>query len=209
MARNIPTLKARARFRERLLFGLTLAKPLRLFCDHCDKFVPSDLKWRCSHCNGENTRTWRNSFLNKCEHCKRSPKSYECPHCQKINFLDRDSDAGHPARQSVAPDPSLADFDYRAFKRELHGDKVEDLRHEIDVERLNLELASLKAARTEPLNDPRARLEKSFSEHDAHMMAVHEIARRERQRNAEKYRDDPELREMADDSVQMWVERNC
>ena len=104
MARKITSLKARRLFRRRLVFGLIL-KPLRLFCDHCDKYVPSNMEWVCGHCNEPNLVTKYYSFLNKCYNCKRAPKSYVCPHCGEVNFLDKDRDDSHPARKGAAPVP--------------------------------------------------------------------------------------------------------
>src|ERR1041385_8201165 len=97
MARKINPLKARGIYKGRLLLGMVL-KPLRLFCDHCDKYIPSDMEWRCGYCNEENRATRLYSFLNKCQKCKRSPKAVVCPHCQKINFLDKERVGTHPAR---------------------------------------------------------------------------------------------------------------
>jgi hypothetical protein len=207
MARNIPTLKAKSRFKQRLFFGL-IFRPLRLFCKDCDKYVPSDMAWRCSYCNRENTRTKLYSFLHKCQQCKRSPKSFACPHCESLNFLDKDDNGSHPARSTAAPCSPTLKVDPRAEKRRAHDEQKEALEQAIVIARLDAELTAVKAS-TEIGKETSApeRLEKSYSDHDAHVLAAHRIAKRERESNAKKYKDDPEFREMADQSVQCWLEQ--
>jgi len=207
MARKIPTLKARQRYRERLVLGLVF-QPLRLFCDHCDGYVPSDLEWRCSHCHGENRRTTLYSFLNRCQHCKRPPKSYACPQCGKLNFLDKANDGTHPARRLEPPAVPPGVEEEQERKRRAHGHRKEDLEQEIVEAKLNAELERLKAAsELSRKRSPAEKLEKSFAEHDGHVLAAHRIARREQALNAERYADDPEFRKRADESVAAWLER--
>jgi hypothetical protein len=205
MARTIDSiLKARARFVERLVFGIAL-HPLRLFCTHCGKYVPSDMEWVCGYCDHGNTKTNRFSFLSRCEECRRGPKSFVCPHCGTVHCLDKDADTQHPARKpGPAPVPPL---DPREGKRQAHEERKEDLEHKIAIARLNAELAKVKAeVKPSKTMSAREKLEKSFTEHDTHTMAVHEIAKRERQQNAEKYKDAPDLLRMANDSLQGWTE---
>lgn len=200
-------LKARGRFKQRLLLGM-IFRPLRLFCKHCDKYVPSDMVWCCSHCNRENIRTKLYSFLHKCQQCKRAPKSFACPHCENLNFLDKDEEGSHPARGVGAPPAPLVKVDSRIEKRRAHDEQKEALEQEIVIARLDAELAAVKAtADTAKERSAPERLEKSFSDHDAHVLAAHRIAKRERESNATKYKDDPEFREMADQSVQCWLEQ--
>ncbi|HWA85283.1 MAG TPA: zinc ribbon domain-containing protein [Opitutus sp.] len=185
-----------------------MLKPLRLFCEHCDKYVPSDMPWQCSHCNFENDRTRYYSFLNKCQECKRPPKSYVCPHCGTVNFLDKDQDSAHPARKStrcVLPEPVI---DLREEKQRQHEDQKQDLVREIEITKLNARLAQLKASPEfqKELN-AREKLEKSFSEHDAHVMGVYMIEKEQRAKHAERHKDDPEMLEKANESLGMWVEK--
>lgn len=207
MARKITSLKARKIFKTRLLLGLVL-KPLRLFCEHCDKYVPSDMEWVCGHCNEHNHFTKYYSFLNKCRRCKRPPKSYICPHCGAVNYLDKDEESLHPARQidNTVPAPPL---DHRVEKRQAHEERKEDLANEIEIARLNAALARLKESaefgfETEAMR----KLEKSFSEHDAHVMGVHKIEAREEKLIPEKYKDDPVRQDQARDSLKKWVSDN-
>lgn len=205
MAKRIPNLKARSRFRQRLLLGLTV-KPVRLFCESCDKYVPSDMPWRCSHCDHDNTKTKIYSFLNKCRECKRSPKSYVCPHCGSINFLDRDMNAAHPARKMpayVVPEPPP---DEEEEKQRQHDNRKQDLEREIEITRLNARLAQLKTSAEFKDVTAREALQKSFSEHDAHMMGTYIIEKEQRAKNAEQYKDEPELLSKANESLSLWVE---
>lgn len=206
MAGKVPLLKARARFKERLFFGFMLP-PLRLFCEPCGHYVPSSMEWVCSRCHHENRRTSLNSFLHQCEQCKQAPKSFECPQCKAVNFLTADSDGTHPARTIPPPPVPAREFDLVKLQRELRNEEKEDLKHAVMLARLNAELAQHKAAAEKPTEQgPRERLEKSFAEHQAHLLEAHRIARREKQQNAETYRDDPEFLEMADEAVQAWLE---
>lgn len=208
MARRIPTLKAKTHYKQRLLFGMVL-KPLRLFCDHCDKYVPSDMSWRCSHCRHENERTRIHSFLNKCRNCKRSPKSYACPHCGQLNFLDTDQEAAHPALPvGSQPPPPAPAVDAQEQMLRKRAEQKATLEHKIVIARLDAELRGIKeSVDFKKEKSARERLEKSFNDHDAHMMGAHKLAQEQRRKNAETYNDDPELRGMADESVQHWLEQ--
>lgn len=212
MAGRIPTLKARGRFKARLLLGLTL-RPLRLFCERCDAYIPSDMVWVCSYCNFENRITQIYSFLNKCQNCKRPPKSYVCPRCTSVNFLDRDSDGSHPAwgahaLPNAAPTAAMVEEDPLEKKRREQLEEREDLQHQIEVARLNERLQELKSSTAFKQEvSAMERLEKSFSEHDAHTMGVHIIAKRERALITEQFKDDPEMRERAEASLTNWLEK--
>jgi hypothetical protein len=144
MAKIVTSLTARAKFQERLIFSVLL-KPLRMFCNHCDKFIPSDIAWKCGHCDAENLQTKIYSFLNKCRRCKRSPKSFVCPHCNGYVFLDLSNDSSNPARDSnfKLKEPDVTEEeDHRRYIRGLEMQKFE-LEREIMVTRLNVELSTL------------------------------------------------------------------
>src|SRR5258708_5258030 len=106
----ISTLKARKKYKQRLLFGLAVKTLGPLFRD-CGKYIPSDLEWKCGYCDAENHRTKLYSFLRKCRHCKRPPKAMQCPHCSQPNYLDKDRDPRHAARALSLALPPVIETD--------------------------------------------------------------------------------------------------
>jgi hypothetical protein len=209
MARIIPNQEARLNYKQRLFLGFVL-KPLRLFCESCDTCVPSNMVWCCAYCGAENTKTRLYSFLNKCEHCKRSPKSYACPQCASINYLDEDSDGTMPARSTAKPSeiPTQTveeELSPEEMKHREHEEKKADIAREMELLGLNAKLVQMKESLAAP-KTARERLERSFEEHEAHAMAIHAIAKEQRDKNAERYKDDPEMLEMANESLNNWVE---
>jgi hypothetical protein len=218
MARQISNVEARSNYKQRLLLGFVL-KPLRLICDSCDKSVFSDMHWECGYCGHANIRTKIYSFLTKCRECKRPPKSYVCPHCEVLNFLDEDNDGAHSARapaKDITPlDPALSPNQIKAASEKASADaqskeraaQKAQLRHEIEVAQLNAQLAELKASADLGKEKPiREKLEESFSTHDAQAMGALTIAREQKMKNAERFKDDPDLQAMADESVDSWLE---
>jgi hypothetical protein len=171
------------------------------------------MEWVCGHCNEHNHFTKYYSFLNKCRRCKRSPKSYVCPHCGAVNYLDKDEESSHPARQIdqtvPVPVPVPTRQELRVEKQQAHEERKEDLVNEIEVARLNAELVRLKGSAEFDLETLAMRkLQKSFSEHDAHVMGVHKIEAREEKLIPEKYKDDPLRQDQARDSLKKWVSDN-
>lgn len=194
-----------------MFFGM-IGGPLRVECCHCGRVVLSDTRWRCERCGGENDSTRIYSFLNRCRKCRQPPDAYECPHCAGINCLNEGESISVVALTRPKPKPKVIPppppkEDPLAAKRRIHREQKEDLIREIELTRLNAELAALKAVTEPPAKkDVRALLEQSAADHDVRMMAVHAIAREQRAKNAEKYKDDAELLQMADESVQDWLE---
>jgi hypothetical protein len=165
------------------------------------------MEWLCDTCNHANTATRIYSFLNKCKNCKRSPRSFVCPHCGKLNFLDKARDGSHPASSVLVPIPAQTRDEIRRQKLEERADAKEELEHDIVLERLNGELAALKAARDshKPVR-PLDKLEADFAERKAHGIGVYQIAAREYELNKTLYKNNPDLLEQADSLVKEWVE---
>jgi hypothetical protein len=213
MARKITSLKARNIYKARLMMGMVL-KPLRLFCDHCDKYIPSDMEWRCGHCHFENTGTRIYSFLNKCKECKRAPKAVVCPHddCGGINFLDKARIDTHPARKIIriiVPTKQEARNERREDRLSEHIERKEELAYQIEEVKLNAELARLKESSEFNLEVKAMRkLERDFSEHDAHFMGVKKIAKRREEKINEEFKNDAHGKEEALDSLNYWKEKN-
>jgi len=205
MFQRVPNLEARSRYKQRLVVGLVL-RPMRLFCDHCDKYVPSDMPWRCPHCNEANTKTRLYSFLNKCRTCKRSPFSYVCPHCEKVNLLDVDG-AGYSAvalREATVGETHEEQLNRKRVERQIAKEEIES---EIEMTALSAKLTRLKAsAEFKKARSKQEELEESFSEHDAHVMGAYMLVKEQRRKNEERFKDDAELLEMANMSLEKWLE---
>lgn len=197
---------SRTKFRLRLYCGLVV-KPVRFFCEYCGKYIPSDIEWRCSYCSHENRETRLYSFLNKCRNCKRPPSAFVCPHCDQVHFLDESESDSHPAialeRLPTAESPE----ETSKRKRLEHSARKEELNAEIEITELNVKLAKLKTGEEfKSAKTAREKLEQSFSEHDAHVMGVHMLAKEQRKNNSERFKDDPEMLERANDSLDAWIE---
>jgi len=109
---------------------LAIYTPLiRIFCDHCGKYVPSNQPWVCSRCDYQNHLK---SFLDCCEECKQAPKAYRCPHCGGLIFLDADQIETHPARKFTTDEPRNTeaeevaqwDRDQRRIRQEIEFNQL-------------------------------------------------------------------------------------
>jgi hypothetical protein len=213
--RHLPPALARRRFKDRLILTLGLRrKPLRLFCEHCGKFIPSDLTWFCGYCNNENIHTKIYSFLNKCEECKRAPQSLHCPHCGEPIFFGKSRNDGHPAWHKLPlspPPPRLpetreqTEAKMKAKNLENRQERRAELEYEIVCAKLDNELAALKK-QGEMIKGgtPEELLERDFLKHDAHFMAVHKIANRKLEAYKKEFAHDSDLLEKGELSVEMW-----
>jgi hypothetical protein len=140
------------------------------------------------------------------------PKSYVCPHCDRVNFLDSDQSTSHPAR-AIGRVPDSFDEnaqqpeDPHVLKRSEHEKRKEALQWKIEIAALNAQLGKVKASSEfKKEKSAREKLEASFSEHDAHVMGAHIVAKEQRAKNAEQYKDDPGLLGMANESIARWLE---
>jgi ribosomal protein L37E len=205
MAGEIKLLEARQHYKARLLIGLVF-KPLRLFCEHCGKYVASDTEWECGVCNFFNKKTRYYSFLNKCKNCKRSPKAFECPHvgCNNVNFLDDEKDGKHPAKLKGIPAPPVDAEEERRLKREDRLDTKEDLEHRITLAKLNLELKNWEQPNDN--KSPREKLRDLFEQEAAQTIAVHEIADHELALKRQEHKDNPVALQRAEKFINDWRE---
>jgi len=147
MSKSVPPPEARNVFKRqaRTLWSLP-SESIQVICSHCAKAVPGDMKWHCGYCNNDNHRTEVYSFLSKCQKCGREPKSFVCPHCGKINALDKDKDERNPAREAVEMPKPVPPVDPRTQKRQEHEARREELEREIDLAKLAAILAQTKAS---------------------------------------------------------------
>lgn len=182
---------------------------VNLFCDHCSKHIPYDVPWKCGYCSEEQqTRSsawW--GLLGHCLKCKSEAKAFICPHCQKVNYLDLDQDGSHPASISLnsAPEGVLpATLD---LKRQAHLERKTELEHEIEITQLAAQLEALKAS---PIFKKEVAKKESiverFSSFETHTMGVHMFAKQKRDEYEERFKDDSDLLEQANESLQAFVE---
>jgi hypothetical protein len=203
-----PTLKARRKFKQRLFFGLAV-KPLRLFCNHCGKYIPSDSEWRCGYCDTENLRTKLYSFLRKCQQCKRPPKAFICPHCKEPNFLDKKRDATHAAWniRTVVPAVVANAEELRSWRKQGREDEKSGLQHEIEIAKLNAELIMVKkSVEFKEKKSIKESLEESLTEFEANTMGARMAAKNRRELYAKEVNNDPDLLRDYDEMLQAWLD---
>lgn len=112
----------------------------------------------------------------------------------------------HPASKRLISTAVLSQQEIRELKRQDQADLKQDLEHHIIVTRLNYQLARLKES-TEFDVEKRAmaRLEKSWSEHDAHTMGVEKIVARVEAANAIEYSKDPDRLKKRNETLYRWA----
>ena len=205
-------LDARIQFKSKLIMSFGLSRePIKVECIHCGKIILSDMEWVCGYCDAENTSTKMYSFLNKCNVCKQPPKSIECPHCNKLNFLINSRDDRHPAKKIRPPQKPETEEAMRAKKARQRDDAKMEVEHELLMTRLNAELAKLKKTIEQSqtplkIKSPLEKLKENFLEHDALYMGTRRIAKEALEANKTKFADDPVLLADANDSVKDWLE---
>jgi len=178
----IPALKARAAFASALSRDL-VTQPISLTCPHCGEAVLSSMEWTCGYCRFDNKRTALYSFLYKCQKCDREAKSFLCPHCSKVCFLDGDNDRANPARRCartkpkkatpvpevapaplpnlpvpIPPEPKMEHYfepkeDPRVERKRAHEDRKERLFQEIEIAELTARLEAIRSPRAEKEED--------------------------------------------------------
>jgi len=174
----------------------------RMFCNHCDKLVASNIQWRCGYCDAENTVTEWYSFMRYCETCKRAPKSFLCSHCGKLIFLDEDNDSSHPAMKISPSVPGET-------LEQIHIRRAEDIaqrQHAITITRLDALLASEQAKAKPPPEKKSKReiLEEDFKEFHTEVMGVKGIAQRELDLAEKNYTDNPRRLEEERATITQW-----
>ncbi|MFA6287469.1 MAG: hypothetical protein WC661_08795 [Opitutaceae bacterium] len=204
------SLRGRREFKERLNRGL-VTRPVFESCEYCRKETSSEMAWRCGYCSYENRRTTIYSFLNKCQKCDRAPKSYVCPYCERTSILDGDGDRTRPACRIVArPEKKKVEApkeDPRMQRKKNFEERKEALEQEIEITTLTTKLAQAK----EPISTPKKdtvmmKIEKDLSEYFERYMGGYLTAKEFRVKIAERYKDDADLLERANEVVNGWLE---
>jgi hypothetical protein len=185
-------------------------KELKLFCNHCGKFIDWIDPWVCGFCDTPNYRTKLNSFLHKCKCCGEPPHSLTCPHCEKLICLDDLGKNENPARMADAkPPPKISPDD-------SHAREVKEIERKREITRLNAELTKeeiileqvRRTAKPDPAKPLGVKLEESFSAFRDRNMAIETIAKRELAKADVEYGNDPDARERYRLTVEAWREDN-
>ena len=180
-----------------------------LFCPECEKCFSKNLVWRCAYCDSENDNE-KHPITEKCGTCFRVPKSYCCHHCEQIIFLDSDNDGSRPAINATVARKSRPHTpvpDLTKVKEQEHAERKIALMREIEITQLTAQLEALKAS---PIFKKevakKENIVERFSSFETHTMGVHMFAKQKREEYEERYKDDPDLLEQANESLQAFVE---
>ena len=162
--------------------------------------------WVCGFCKAANNNVDDFPFIHRCQHCSAEPKAYKCHHCGELIFLTDDQLKANHAFclgtevQLVPPPPAPDEAAHQ--KRE-----VETLQHQVIVARLTAELNKVKnQAELSKKKSPEQKIEESLTEHLASNMAGFRAARNVKMALAEELKDDPDLLEKANASVDEWLD---
>jgi len=211
-------------------------RPVRLFCPHCGKYIPSNTPWTCGRCNSENHPelptfdlffTGRSccsrSYLNACKECDAEPLAFRCYHCQQMIVLkgiagkiSAEELERHCAQkpQTTAPPPVVV-AESQDTVRQRRVIEKEDLEHRITVAELETSLAqrvaALTAVRTRDEKrelSAKERLEQSFIKQREETLAVHDVAQKARSKAKQKYAKDPEMLELENAVIEDFVNKH-
>ena len=195
-----------------IIYALKVSQNLigPMFCPHCDKHIPADMRWRCPYCDAENDAA-KHSLIEECGRCKREPKAYCCHHCNELIFLDSDNDASQPAVNAVVANkkPTPRSPDNRELKAQEHAERKEEIEREIEIAALNRRLVQLKSSpEFKQEASAQDKLQKDYSEHEAATMGVQMLERSERIKIFEECQDDPDISEMKNLTLDAFVEEH-
>jgi predicted RNA-binding Zn-ribbon protein involved in translation (DUF1610 family) len=180
---------------------ITSIRPtIKIFCRECGKHIPTTGPWRCGYCDHVNKY---NTYLDECTKCRQSARSYACPQCGVLNYLDEQQDGRHPASEADSSGPSL--------HRDVWEDRRETIRerkYEIQLATLDAELAEAKARlpKAQKRRSVREVVKQQFSHAHERHLAIMEEQREAIKRIKKQYADDPDLRDHLIERIQIWAE---
>ena len=185
-------------------------KELKVFCNHCGKFIDWIDPWICGFCDTPNYRTKLNSFLHKCKHCGQLPHSLTCPHCEKLICLDDFGKDENPARMADAKTPPNISPD------DKHTREVKEIERKREITRLNAELTKeeivleqvRRTAKPDPAKPLGEKLEESYFAFRDRNLAVQRIVKRELARAEVEYANDSDLLEKHRLMLRDWQDDN-
>ena len=193
-----------------LFFFVLDKRAIKIVCNHdsCKKTIMTNTPWVCGFCKAANKNVDDFPFIHRCQHCGAEPKAYKCHHCGELIFLADDQLKANHAFclgtevKEVPPPPEPDEIALQ--KRE-----VQDLRHQIVLTRLNAELKKQKRIEESlKKKNPEEEAEESLAKHVAKDIAVFSAARRVRLKYTEEFKDDSDLVEKINLSVDQFLEEH-
>ena len=191
-----------------LFFFVLDKRAVKILCAHCQKPIMTNTPWVCGFCKAANKNVDDFPFIHRCQHCTAEPKAYKCHHCGELIFLTEDQLKANYAFclgtdvEEIPPPPEPDAI-------ELQQRKVQKLKHQIILTRLNAELKKEKRiAESLKEKNPEEEAEERLKKHVAKGIAVDKAAHRLRLKYAEECKDDSELVEKIDLLVKQFLEEN-
>ena len=176
-------------------------------CPHCNRYISSKTPWVCGFCKHRVHHVETHPFVHQCNDCSAEPKAYRCHHseCGKLIFLTEDRlEAGY-ARCAATPEelpkpPDNEDVEHTKAKQKIdHEITLTKMTADLNAAKRHLEMTEKKS--------PVDKLEQSYSEHEANVMAAYRIAKREKALNEQRYAGDPDMLKMANEAVDDWLKQ--
>ena len=178
-------------------------RPIKLRCPQCWNFVRTNTPWVCGFCLRNNEHADEFPVINRCEHCGAEPRAYQCHHCQQLIYLTEDrlnrnfATCLNPPGQA-APPPEDEMTLLRKEKEKLeHEIAMTELTAKLEAGKQRLEFGKKKS--------PREEIEESFAKYDARVMGKEEFARKQRAIYAERYKDDRDMLDRANEALNDWL----
>ena len=110
----------------------------------CGKLIDSRTPWFCGNKGCRNDNVDEFPFIYRCEHCGVFPKAYRCHHCKNFIFLTEDEQSAGCAECANRDSKGKS-----VRRREDFQDKTAEKRDEIELAKLKVAQAELKAQEKE------------------------------------------------------------
>ncbi len=184
-------------------FNVLQKQPVSIDCPHCHKNLITNTPWVCGECGKTNRDVDDFPFVHRCAHCSAEPKAYRCHHCSELIFLGSDQRKQNFAYSLDNRPPDQAPVEDDGVKQRKAR---EALIHEIEMAELAFKLEEKKQqAEFTRKKTPVEEVEASFTKFYARAMGSQEYAERMRAEADEKYKDQPEQRSRAHETIDAWL----
>jgi hypothetical protein len=185
-------------------------RPIWIRCPHCKNKIATNTPWVCGACDGKNENADDFPVVNRCESCKVEPKSYQCHHkdCGKLIFLSDDESLRNYAYcLNPAFGTEEGKTDEKAYGKEKRWReyKISLIRLDTEMKQAELDYEKRSTKPASPLS-PEEKVEASWTKRKAQTISAAEIYRHEKKANAERFKDDPEMKKMADEALDEWYQ---
>ncbi|MES3030932.1 MAG: hypothetical protein V4697_00805 [Patescibacteria group bacterium] len=187
-----------------LFFNVLQKLPVTIDCPHCRENLVTNTPWVCGECGKTNRDVDAFPFVHRCSHCSAEPKAYRCHHCTELIFLGSDHrkqnfayslDNRPPDQTPPAEDDSVKQR--KAREALIHEIKMAELAFQLEENKQRAEFGKKKT--------PVEEIEMSFSKFYARAMGSQEFAQRKRAEADETYKDQPDFRKRAHETIDNWL----